>query len=634
MASEPFERRLAAIVAADVVGYSRLMGADEAGTLSRLTALRQELVEPKIADYHGRIVKLMGDGLLVEFASVVDALAAAVEVQRAIAARNEHIPEDQQILIRMGINLGDILIQDNDIFGDGVNIAARLEPLAEPGGICISQMARDGVGNKLPLKYEDMGEQQVKNIAEPVRVYRVQIPSGAVMPIAGSAPNKPATSSILKHRRIGSALAAMAVVAIVATFFLLYQPKPVPQTAVAVEANMAYPLPDKPSIVVLPFNNLSNDKEQEFFVDGITDSIITNVAKISNLFVIDRNSTFAYKGKPVTVKQAAEELGVRYVLEGSIQKSGNRVRINAQLVDALTGKHLWVEDYDREMQDVFALQDDITWNIATALEIKLFDGESAGDWRSETNSPEAYFAFRQSTELIRDGKNPLLARQLLEKAVSLDPEFASAWAMMGFAYRTEARSSAKNRDAILEQAIEVGQKALDIDENNATAYSMLGGVYMDQGKHDEAIAAAEKSVTLSPNGAGYIAMLGIRLTNAGRAKEGVALIKKSMRLNPYYQSWMLWVLGQAYWQLKEYEQAIAAYEDFFEHFDNDSPKAYTELIAIYVAAGRLSDARATMAKLLEQKPAFTLKDVDPRYIKDPVERKEFLDALIQAGLPE
>ena len=367
MPDQLFERRLAAIVAADVVGYSRLMGLNETGTLTRLKSLRHSLLEPMIASYHGRIVKLMGDGVLIEFPSVVDALACSVQIQRAIPSRNESLPEEQHIELRIGINLGDVIVEGDDLYGDGVNIAARLEPLAEPGGICLSQGARDALGSKLPLDYEDLGDQSLKNIAEPVRAYHINALVDAVMPEGSSAANEAAdhrkTHTRLSWRWVTSAVVILLLGAGGTVFWWQSGIEPVATEVIA------QPLPDRPSIAVLPFNNMSDDPQQEYFVDGMTEDLITDLAKIKSLFVIARNTAFTYKGKSVVVPDIARELGVKFVLEGSVRRSGDQIRINAQLIDGVSGAHIWADRYDGQLTNVFALQDKVTAEIIEQLQI-------------------------------------------------------------------------------------------------------------------------------------------------------------------------------------------------------------------------------------------------------------------------
>ena len=435
------ERRLAAILAADVAGYTRLMGADEAGTLERLTALRREALEPLIAAQRGRVVKVMGDGLLVEFASVVDALTCAVAWQTRVAADQAALAPDRQFTFRIGINLGDVLVEGEDIHGDGVNLAARLEGLAAPGGICLSEDAYRQVRGKADVAFEDLGEQDLKNVAEPVRAYRV---------VLG-----------------GAAEAA-------------------PAMAAAIGLDLA--LPDEPSIAVLPFQNMGADPEQEFFSDGITEDIITALSKIDDLLVVARNSTFTYKGKAVDVKQVSREQGVRYVLEGSVRRAGKRVRVTAQLIDAVSGHHLWAERYDRDLEDIFATQDEITREVAVALDIRLRAGDVARFWSSGTKDLEAWECVRRAMDLLNHGVQdaPEKARHLSETAIARDPAYAMAWVTKGWCHHHGvdvglAHLSSAARNAELEAGLACGNKALDMDPNSSDAYSLLSMCRLSQG---------------------------------------------------------------------------------------------------------------------------------------------------------
>ena len=419
------ERRLAAILAADVVGYSRLMDADEEGVLVRLKAHRDEITNPAIANHKGRIVKLIGDGMLAEFASVVDAVRCAVAIQEAMREHSADLPEDQRIQLRIGINLGDVIIDGEDIYGDGVNIAARLEGLAEVGGICISGTVFDHVRNKVGLEFEDLGERQVKNIPEPLRVYRV------AMGKAGE--SRPANSF---EASIG----------------------------------LDFTVPDYPSIAVLPFTVMSADPEQEFFADGVSEDIITALSKISRLLVVARNSTFTYKDKAVDVKQVGREQGVRYVLEGSVRKAGNRVRVTAQLIDATTGLHLWAERYERDLEDIFAVQDEITREIVVAMDVQLREGEQHRVWSSGTKNLEAWECVRLATDAALGGAAEAQprARELLDRALELDPDYATAWAMRGWLYFTEADvgggiGNSDQFDKAQASAFRCGHRALELD---------------------------------------------------------------------------------------------------------------------------------------------------------------------------
>jgi TolB-like protein/class 3 adenylate cyclase len=489
------ERRLAAILAADVVGYSRLMEADEPGTIAALTAHREELIEPKIAEHKGRIVKLMGDGILVEFASVADAVQCAAEIQRTMVERNAEEPEAQQIKFRIGINLGDVIVQGDDIYGDGINIASRLEGLAEPDGVCISGTVFDSVRNKLELGYEFRGEQQVKNISEPVRVYRILTEPGAAGEVIG-----------VVGRRTG-------VVGLVAVAGVITWLKPwAPDVEPASIERMAFPLPDKPSIAILPFSNMSDDPSQDYFADGMTEDITTDLSKISGLFVIARNSSFTYKGKAVKVRQVAEELGVRYVLEGSVRRSGDQVRINAQLIDATTGGHLWAERYDGSLTNVFALQDKITQKIVTALAVNLTAEERERQARKETDSPEAYDAFLRGWAHYRLNTRDDFAKAVpyLEKAIQLDPNYGRGHAALATIYWESWNSEwVRSLGISYHEAIEKAKRHLEEAMKDPTplAHRIASRLHIFANRWDEAIAEADRAIALDANDPdGYVAM--------------------------------------------------------------------------------------------------------------------------------
>jgi adenylate cyclase len=453
------QRRLAAILAADVVGYSRLMGANEVGTLAALKAHRKELVDSKIAEHHGRTVKLTGDGMLVEFSSVVSAVSCAVEIQRRMRERNAGVSEDRRIEFRIGINLGDIILEDNDIFGDGVNIAARIESIAKPGGVAVSGSVRDNVGNKLDLMFEDAGEQALKNIERPVRVYNVSVFNGALSAQLG--------------------------------------------TSAQTKGNFA--TAEKLSIAVLPFTNMSGDPEQEYFSDGITEDIITDLAQISGLFVVGRNSVFTYKGKSVNLVQAAKELGVRYLLEGSVRKAKERVRITSQLIDGANGGHLWAARYDRDLTDIFAVQDEIAHMIVDQLKVKLRPEERKAIDQSPTGNVEAYNFYLRGRQFyqLRGKESLLLARQMFAKAVELDPLYARAYA--GMADCDSFLSSWLGIEIPTADILATTGKALAIDPNLAEAHAMRGVALINSGRRKEAISAFEQALALDPNsyGANY-----------------------------------------------------------------------------------------------------------------------------------
>jgi TolB-like protein/class 3 adenylate cyclase/Flp pilus assembly protein TadD len=625
------ERRLAAILAADVVGYTRLMGVDEAGTLARLKALRAEVIDPEIAEHNGRLVKLMGDGALVEFASVVDAVACAVAIQREMAAHSAEVPEDRRITFRIGINLGDVIVEGDDIYGDGVNIAARLEGLAEPGGICISDIVHQSVKAKLDLGFQDLGAQQVKNVAEPVRIYRVRLDPEAV--------GKPLeTVEPAKARRPRRALAAGLATLVALAGVLLWQRPWAPDVEPARPERMAFPLPEKPSIAVLPFDNLSGDPGQDYLADGITESIITQLSKLDELFVTARNSTFTYKGKPVKVQQVAEELGVRYVLEGSVQRSGENLRISAQLIDALSGNHVWAERYDQELGEIFALQDEITLNVLTALQVTLTAGEIARLNRRQTDNLEAYLQYYQGvTHSLRfTAQDNERARSFFERAAELDPGFVRPWVNQAWTHQLAARFGwSASRAESYKRAAEIAQKALSLDDANPGVHALLGAVYRSQRKFDEAIAAGRKAIALAPNISENHALLAVTLYYAGEFEETIALTKKAMRLHPHYPDWYLYRIGTAYRMLGRYDEAVAALKEFFDRNPTRNLLSITALAATYSMMGRMEEAGALVAQALELDPNASLERVAKmHYFRDPAHLQSILDALRKAGLPE
>ncbi|MBI3796454.1 MAG: hypothetical protein HY268_05720, partial [Deltaproteobacteria bacterium] len=512
------ERKLTAILSADVKGYSRLMGDDEEATIRTLTTYR-EVMTTRIQHQRGRVVDSPGDNLLAEFASAVDAVRSAVEIQRELRVKNSDLPDSRKMEFRVGINVGDVIVEGERIYGDGVNIAARLEALAEGGGLCISGTVYDQVENKLALGYEYLGEQTVKNIAKPVRVYRVQIeePAGVELPRQGG--------------------------------FTLHQSEPLP----------GLPLPDKPSIIVLPFVNLSNDPEQEYFSDGITEDITTDLSKISSLFVISRNSAYTYKGKAARVQDISREMGVRYVLEGSVRKAGERVRITAQLIDATTDHHLWAERYDRPLTDIFALQDEVVQKIVTTLKLQVTLMEQGFFVRKRTDNLEAYdYGLRGTVSWLRYTKEAnAQARQMYEQAVALDPQYGEAYAGLGWTFYLDWYMQWNPDPQNLERAFELTQKAVALDDSIALAHMILGLSYLMKARHEQAIAEMERTVSLAPNSADGYSSLGLVLAYAGRAEEGIRFIEKAMRLDPRYPVQYDSFLGHAYRMAGRYEEAIA-----------------------------------------------------------------------------
>jgi adenylate cyclase len=588
------ERRLAAILAADVVGYSRLMGIDEEGTLRSLKRLQDEIISPKVAEHQGRIFKLMGDGVLAEFPSVVGAVRCAVDVQTAIAERNAGTSEDRRIFYRVGINLGDIVVEGNDIFGDGVNVAARLEGLAEPGGICVHRTVRNEVRDRLPVAFEDMGEVAVKNIVRPVRAFRIRLDRGASPPVASRA---------LARRRPGilvAAAAALVVTAAGAAGFWL-RPWEGAHRDTASGATCAA-IPDKPSVAVLPFANLSEEQGQAYFANGLGDDLITQLSQVSGLFVIDRNSISGYRDKTVRPQTVACDLGVRYVLEGSIQRSGQHLRINAQLIDAGDGHHLWSERYDRETADVFALQDDVIGRIVSALKVELTSAEQQQIARIPTRNLEAYdYYLRAESENLYKADNLSIGRALgfYRKAVELDPDFAEAYA--GYAraaveiWRLDYDQSLSAAEA-RKGAYDAAGRALALDSRNARAYAALAILQLGDRRHAEAVESARKAVDLNPNDAEAAANLAIVLAYSGQLAEAVTTIEGAQRLNPSPPPAFKLLAGRVFYMARQYDRAIAALEAVREAWPSVET-VHEFLAASYARFGKLELARQAVAKL-------------------------------------
>ncbi len=599
MGQPQVERKLAAIFYADVAGYSRLTGRDEEGTHRTLTAYLDSITET-IKRHGGRTVHFAGDAVLADFASVVAALNCAVEVQRELAVRNAELPEDRRLRFRIGINLGEVIVDRGDIYGDGVNVAARLEGLADPGGICISGSVFDQVAGKLDYGFEYLGEQRVKNIEKPIPAYRVLLDPAAAGRVLG------------RRRRRGSRrllVAAVLVLALAGTAaWGIYRYLAAPDMEPASPEKMAFPLPEKPSIAVLPFANLSGDPEQEYFADGLTDDLITDLSKISGLFVIARNSVFAYKGRPVKVQRVAEELGVRYVLEGSVRRAGNRVRINAQLIDATTGRHVWAERFDRELKDIFAVQDEVIGKIVSMLEVELTerDREARAAARG-TDDLEAYDQFLRGMELRSrfTWKDTLAARDMFLKAVELDPRFARAYVALGNLSFEAWRIWGEPRETNLEKAIEYARRAAAIDDRQAEVHVLLALSYHFLGRSEQAETEAQKALALGIGDADALASLGDYLRLTGRPREAIELFRQSMRLNPYFPAWQLAWLGHAYFMTGQYDRAIETLKRGIRR-DATYIAFHLFLAASYAASGREAEAKAAAKEVLKLNPNFTL----------------------------
>ena len=629
MPTQDVKRKLTAILSADVKGYSRLMGANEEGTLHTLTAYRDAMAT-HIRQHNGRVVNAPGDALLAEFESVVDAVKSAVEIQRELAKRNAELPIDRRMEYRIGINLGDVMVDGESIYGDGVNIAARMESLADGGGICISGTVYDHIENKLSLGYEYLGEQTVKNIAKPVRVYKVMLEPKAAGKVIGEKKAK----SRQWQRTALIVIAILIVMAAAAAIWKLYI-HPTPLIEVASKEKMAYPLPDKPSIAVLPFMNMSGDPELEHFSDGITEEIITALSKTPKLFVIARQSTFAYKGKPVKIRQVAEDLGVRYVLEGSVRKATDRLRITAQLIDALTGHHLWAERYDREQKDFFVLQDEITLKILNSLHVKLTGGEQDRVYGKGTNNLEAYIKVLQGRDSFwrLNRESNILAKKLFEEAIALDPKYPAPYWLLGMTHLMDAWFNwGKSKEGSLSRAIELAQKTISLNDLDSNAHGLLGAAYRMKGDHDKAIAEGKRAVELDPNSADAHVWLGIALNYGGKAEEAIPLLEKAIRLNPFAHAWYFCQLGSAYRMTQHYDDAIVVYQKALR-LSPENLITHLGLTITYSLSGHDKEAGIHATEILKISPDFSLDSfAEALPIKNQAEKERAINALRKAGL--
>ena len=596
MASEEIERRLVAILMADVAGYSRLIGVDDEGTLAQLSAHHAELIQPKIKEHRGRVIRTTGDGLLVLFVSAVDALRCAVEIQRCMSERNAQIAVERRIQFRMGVNVGDI-VEGASIHGDGINVAARLEALAEPGGVCVSSRVQEdaqGSLGRLGIAFEDVGRHRLKNIDHAVQIYRVLL-------------DHPAAT---------------------------IKPKQVPTPP-------APTLPDKPSIAVLAFDNLSSHPEQEYLVDGIVEDITTELSRFSELFVIARNSSFQYKGKAVDVRQVGRELGVRYVLEGSVRRVGDRIRVSAQLIEAATGTHRWAEHYDRNLEDVFAVQDDVVRTIVTILAAHVRIAETERTRTKPPNSWQAYDYYLQAVEAsvsfssTRNVANDEVARRLLQQSLAIDPNYARSYARLAHTCAGSWVNPAHGdflKPTALEEAHNFARKAVQLDRKLPQAHVALGWVLAYKHQHDASIVAFEKAAGLNPNYVNW--RFGMALIFAGASKRAIEVVHGYMRLDPFYVPYASLVLAYAHYMLEEYPQALSPLRDFVAQ----APTwwAGRSLLAATLARmGHLDEARAEAAEALGLAPNFTISGFRPLFgLKYPRDEKHLFEGLRIAGLPE
>ena len=579
MADERVQRRLAAILAADVVGYSRLMERDEAGTLVALKSRRKDILQPLLAKHIGRIIKLMGDGVLVEFASAVNAVECAVELQEGMAAANAGLPDERQIVLRVGINLGDVMVEGTDLYGDGVNVAARLEPLAEPGSVFVSEAIFSYVRGKTKVGFDDLGEHSLKNMAESVKVYRV---SGVTAASAG-APNKSAQ-------------------------------------------------PSRPSIAVLPFTNMSADPGQEYLSDGITEDIITELTRFRQMFVIARNSSFQYRARAVDIKRVGRELGAQYVVEGSVRMTGDRIRITAQLIDARTGNHLWADRYDRDVQEIFALQDEVVRTIVGTLMGRMQAASTEQAKRTPPSNMAAYdYLLRGNALPVGDPRYEEEALRMYEKAIEIDPGYGLAHALLAatllHAWRRDMRASAEALDRILE----IANNAVTLDNEECVCHTTLGWVCLHHRSYDLAEAHYHRAAELNPNKPTVKAQICELLTYLGRPEEAIMALEGARKLDPYLPTWYWRMLGRALYTARRYEEAIAA----FNRSTNLPLWALAYVAACHAQLGQTDLAKQSVTAVLQQQPPASVAGIAAKEpFRNPLDLEHLLDGLRKAGLPE
>jgi len=631
MAEDGFKRMLSAILSADVEGYSRLMDDDEEATVRTLTSYRTPIAD-LTQQFRGRIVDTPGDNILAEFTSVVDAVNCAVEIQRELAERNAELPYNRQMQFRIGINLGDVIEEDGRIYDDGVNIAARMESMAEAGGICISGWAYDQVANKLGLEYENLGEHQVKNINTSIRVYRVLSYPGAAAHRVVKAKRDVAKT----WRRAAYAVAGILLIVGGFTIWNFAFRADLPSKNAISDQPSAVALAEKPAIAVLPFVNMSDDSKQEYFSDGITNDIITDLSRFSNLFVIASNSVFTYKGKSVKVKEVGQDLGVRYVLEGSVQKVANQVRINAQLIDANTSHHLWAKRYNFKLNDIFAVQDEITQSIVAALEVILTEGEQEREVGRYTDVVEAYDLFlRGKTYLQGTKQTHLKARRLFDQAIELDPNFAAAYAEKSFTYFSSFIMPMSRNKKVIKTAVKVAERAVALNDSLPLAHARLGWTYFAARRHKDAIAEGTLAIALGPNDAESHAQLGNLMNWTGNPEKGIGLIKKAMRLNPNYPYYYLFYLGHSHYLLENHKEAIQLMKRVVTRAPYFLP-VRRHLSVLFQEVGLKKEARAQTKEVLRIFPGASIEDERQRcyYKWTPALMKRFFNGLRKSGMPE
>jgi TolB-like protein/class 3 adenylate cyclase/Tfp pilus assembly protein PilF len=634
-------RKLSAILSADVKGYCLLMTRDEASTIQTLKEYR--IIMSEIINQHnGRVVDAPGDNIMAEFSSVVNAVQCSVEIQKILKEKNAELPDEKRLEFRIGINIGDVVQDGGSLYGEGVNIAARIEGLAEPGGICISRGAYDHIRNKLGFGYEYLGEHDVKNIKHPVRVYNILTSQEDAGKLVGEKP-KPLLKSW-----VWSAI-VVAIIILTLVGYQLFQKITAPEFEPAAIKNMAFPLPEKPSIAVLAFDNMSDDPKQDYFSDGLTKDIITALSKASDMFVIDHNSISTYKGKEVEVNQVAEELGVQYVLEGSVRKSGDRVRITTQLIDSLSGHSLWAERYDKDLKNIFAIQDEITLSIIKELQINLTEGERIR-LRSDTKNLEAWICFIKSRAYYKNFKKEEYAKgiKLLERAVELDPEYTSSWAILGLYhynfYKRDWSNTSELAAVSRKRGIALVEKALEMDEYNIVALNSRAGIYLHERQWDKALAMLEKSITSQPSDSIALSTLAKYKFCLGKFEEAIEHGKKGIRLDPFHSSWQLWYLARAYNWSGQYKEGLEVYERILKLCEKENctegtiAAVRTEIAMSYMGLGMEKKARTqiveslrlhpTLASLENRRKYFSKRFVDQSYVE------KIIDTLRKAGAPE
>jgi len=633
---EKVTRKLRAILSADVKGYSLLMANDEAFTIKTLKEYRS-LMSEQIQGHSGRVVDTPGDNLLAEFSSAVDAVECAVEIQKRLKMESDQCEEDKKLKFRIGVNIGDVVQDDNRIYGSGVNVAARIEGLADPGGVCISRNVYDQIKDKMNFGYEYLGNHEVKNIKEPVRVYKLLMADEDAGKLIGDVPKRVTKKWVL-------ATVVLALIMITSIVWQVYQKMTEPGFEPAKIEKMAYPLPEKPSIAVLPFNNLSDNPAQDYIAVGITENIISALSNISGMFIIASESTSTYRGKHVKIHQVSEDLGVRYVLEGSVQKSGKRVRVNAQLIDATSGHYLWSEKFDSELQDLFSLQDEITHNIIVELQVQLTEGEQARVSHKKTTSMEAWsYANKGLAIWMRTSKeNNAKAMELFKQAVELDPNYVWAWVRLAWTHSMAALHPewSQNPSEHLKMFFEISKKVLAMDESDSDVHALSGLAYLWEKEHEKAIAEGEKALVLGPTNAQAHVLLACSMTEVGRFDDVIRLVGRAMRLHPYYPAYYLTWIGGAYRMTGRYEEALTVYNQLLkrsrkgEYSDID---AHIYLVDLYAEMGKTDEARAHAAEIFKIEPGFSLKrirSINTYDYTDPALLERRLKALRKAGIPD